>query len=245
MVTITPVDENNDDVFSIESLIGPTLLKAVKGTPVATEKEALESNSSGIIALYFSASWCPPCQRFTPILTEFYKTAKKVKIGFEIVYVSSDRSVEEFEKYYGKMPWLAIPSEEGSAQIKSKLAESLGVSGIPALAIIDTKTGEFISGGEARDAVMDAGGDMKKVITTVAKWKVAKRHPMRDAPGMMDKGANSRSFVGKVLSFMARNPMIVIGLMYLYKWVQKQMNADDDNSPPEVEAAPVVEGSEF
>jgi nucleoredoxin len=245
MVTITPLDENNDDVFSIESLIGPNLLKAVKGTPVATEKEALKSNTTGIIALYFSASWCPPCQRFTPILTEFYKTAKKSKLGFEIVYVSSDRSIEEFEEYYGKMPWLAIPSKEGSAQIKTKLAESLGVSGIPALAVIDTKTGEFISGGEARDAVMDAGGDMKEVIATIAKWKVAKRHPMWDAPRMMDKGANSRSFIGKVLSFMARNPMIIFGLIYLYKWVQKQMNDGGDNSPPEVEAAPVVEDSEF
>ena len=140
---------------------------------------------------------------------------------------------------------MAIPSEEGLAQIKAKLAESLGVSVIPELALINTKRGEFIWGGEARDMVMDVSDDMKKVIATVAKWKVAKRHPMWKAPGMMDKGANSRSFVGKVLSFMARNPMIIIGFMYLYKWVQKQMNPDEDNSPPEVESTSVVEDWEF
>jgi nucleoredoxin len=99
MVTITPVDENNKDVFSIESLLGPTLLKDVKGSPVSTAKEALKSNKSGIVALYFSASWCPPCQRFTPILIDFYNAAKEAKCGFEIVFVSSDRGTEEFEKY--------------------------------------------------------------------------------------------------------------------------------------------------
>lgn len=248
MVTITPVDENNKDVFSIESLIGPTLLKEVKGTPLATEKKALKSNDSGMIALYFSASWCPPCQRFTPILTEFYNAAKESKSGFEIVYVSSDRSIEEFEKYYGKMPWLAIPTVEGSAQIKTKLAELLGVRGIPAVAIIDTKTGEFISGGEARDAVMAAGGDKEKVTATIANWKASQRHPMSDAPRLMDAGAGSQSFIGKFLSFMAKNPMYIFGLIYLYKWLQKKMieaGYDGDNNPPEVEGAPVVEGSEF
>ena len=99
MVTVTPVDENNKDVFSIESLLGPTILKNIKGTPVPTKKEGLKSNTSGLVALYFSASWCPPCQRFTPILTDFYNAAKEQNCGFEIVFVSSDRDVEEWEKY--------------------------------------------------------------------------------------------------------------------------------------------------
>lgn len=99
MVTVTPVDENNNDVFDIETLLGPTLLKSVKGSPVPTAKDALKSNKSGMIALYFSASWCPPCQRFTPILSDFYNAAKEADCGFDIVYVSSDRSVEEFEGY--------------------------------------------------------------------------------------------------------------------------------------------------
>jgi nucleoredoxin len=99
MVTITPVDENNKDNFSMDSLLGPTLLKHVKGKAVPTVKEALKSNASGVIALYFSASWCPPCQRFTPIFIDFYNAAKEAGCGFEVVFVSSDSNAEEFEQY--------------------------------------------------------------------------------------------------------------------------------------------------
>jgi len=247
MVTITPIDENNKDVFSIESLLGPTLLKDVKGSPVPTVKEALKSNKSGIVALYFSASWCPPCKRFTPLLIDFYNAAKEAKSGFEIVFISSDRGTEEFEEYYGKMPWLSIPQIQGSAGIKTNLAETLGISAIPALAIIDTKTGEFILGGESRDDVVAAEGDKEKAAATVAKWQSAQRYPLSEGSKMMDTGKGSRNPLFKFLSFMAKNPMIIFGLMYFYKWIQKkmiEMGYDDDNSPPEVKV-PDVGGSEF
>ena len=101
MVTITPVDDNNKDVFSLESLVGEKLLKDVKGNAVPTE-DAFKSSNASLIGLYFSASWCPPCQRFTPILTEFYKAAKASNSGLEIVFISSDRSREEFDGYVSK-----------------------------------------------------------------------------------------------------------------------------------------------
>jgi len=247
MVTITPVDEKNKDVFSIESLLGPKLLKEVKGSPVSTANDALKSNKSGIVALYFSASWCPPCQRFTPVLIEFYNAAKKAKSGFEIIFVSSDRSSDEFEKYYGKMPWLSIPEGEGSTQIKSKLSDAIGVAGIPALAIIDTKTGEFIAGGEAREDVLEAGGDHEKVAAIIAKWKNAERHPLEEAPQRMDTGAaGSQNPLIRLISFVAKNPMIMIGFLYLYRWVQRRMaDGGTISSPEEVEAPVVEEESEF
>jgi len=63
-----------------------------------------------VAGLYFSAHWCPPCRGFTPELDKFYKQIKK-KVGdmFEIVFVSSDRSEEEWKNYFAEMPWLAIP----------------------------------------------------------------------------------------------------------------------------------------
>lgn len=223
MVTITPVDENNKEIFSMESLIGSTLLKDVKGkdSPVPFQ-EALKSNTSGIVALYFSASWCPPCQRFTPILIDFYNTAKAAKSGFEIVFVSSDRSSDEFDAYFAKMPWLSIAQIEGSAAIKTKLAETLGVTGIPAMAVLDAKTGEIISGGEARDDVMAAGGDKEKVAATLQKWKEAERFPMSQGPGIMGSG-KAQNPLFRFLSFLAKNPMIIFGFMYFVKWARRQM----------------------
>ena len=42
------------------------------------------------VLIYFSAHWCPPCQRFTPLLADFYDEHKD-KYSFEVLFVSSDR----------------------------------------------------------------------------------------------------------------------------------------------------------
>lgn len=247
MVTITPLDENNKDVFLLESLVGATLLKDGKGNAMSTG-DSIKSSNTSLVGLYFSASWCPPCQRFTPVLTEFYNAAKSSKSGLEIVFVSSDRHLEEFEAYYGKMPWLAIPQIQGSAEIKQKLSNALAVTGIPAIAILDAKTGEFILGGDARDDVMQAGGNAEQVSATIQKWKDAERHPISEAPRLMDSGAGARGPLSKFLSFMAKNPMIVFGLIYFYQWMQRKMieaGYDDDKTttPPVVDVTP--EDTEF
>ena len=62
-----------------------------------------------MIGVYFSASWCGPCRQFTPQLAQFYEAMNKKGKKFEIVWVSRDRSADEFVEYYDKMPWLAIP----------------------------------------------------------------------------------------------------------------------------------------
>ena len=44
-----------------------------------------------VIALYFSAHWCPPCRGFTPMLGEFYDDVKANGGEMEIVFISSDK----------------------------------------------------------------------------------------------------------------------------------------------------------
>ncbi|GAB4839790.1 hypothetical protein Ancab_020500 [Ancistrocladus abbreviatus] len=91
--------------------------------------------SGKIAGLYFSASWCPPCRGFTPILTEVYKELSSSKGDFEVVFISSDRDEESFNGYFAKMPWLAIPFSDKAAI--ERLGESFKVEGIPHLVIID------------------------------------------------------------------------------------------------------------
>jgi hypothetical protein len=83
-----------------------------------------------------------PDRGFTPKLVETYNTMKAKEIPFEIIFVSSDNSEEQFTEYWGEMPWLAIPFEDKRC---SKLSEFFEVQGIPMLAIVDPKNGNVIT----------------------------------------------------------------------------------------------------
>jgi nucleoredoxin len=86
------------------------------------------------VGLYFSASWCGPCQQFTPNLVEVYNDLFP-KGDFEIVFVSADEDDEAFKGYFSKMPWLAIPFSDSNT--RDRLDESFKVMGIPYLVILD------------------------------------------------------------------------------------------------------------
>lgn len=86
------------------------------------------------LGLYFSASWCGPCHRFTPVLAEAYE-GLQAKGDFEIVFVSADEDDEAFNKYFSNMPWLAIPFAD--SEKRDSLDELFKVRGIPNLVIID------------------------------------------------------------------------------------------------------------
>ncbi|GLC74047.1 hypothetical protein PLESTF_001454200 [Pleodorina starrii] len=108
-----------------------------------------------ILALYFSAHWCPPCRFFTPQLATAYKGFKESHAraaDWEVVFVSSDRDEKSFEEYFGEMPWLALPFEAREA--KAELSQLYKIRGIPSLIILDGETGALITA-NGRDALGD------------------------------------------------------------------------------------------
>eukprot|EP00253_Pinus_taeda_P015647 PITA_15647 len=84
------------------------------------------------VALYFSAHWCHPCRGFTPKLVKVYNELKERGEAFEIVFISDDMNEEDFEEYYGSMPWLALPFGD---ERKDHINDIFNVSGIPALIV--------------------------------------------------------------------------------------------------------------
>ena len=48
---------------------------------------------------YYTASWCGPCQKFTPSLVEFYNAHKPKSDQFEIVLITSDSDEGDMESY--------------------------------------------------------------------------------------------------------------------------------------------------
>ncbi|KAK4423825.1 putative nucleoredoxin 1 [Sesamum alatum] len=96
------------------------------------------------VGLYFSASWCGPCQRFTPNLVEVYNELLQDN-KFEIVFVSADEDDESFNAYFSKMPWLAIPFAD--SETRGRVDELFTVSGIPHLEILDENGNVLTSDG--------------------------------------------------------------------------------------------------
>ncbi|TVU46616.1 hypothetical protein EJB05_06162 [Eragrostis curvula] len=104
------------------------------------EQVKVSSIEASTVALYFSASWCPPCRRFTPKLIETYNELASQGKSFEVVFVSGDQDEEAFNSYFAKMPWLAVPFSDSEG--REGLNDRFKVSGIPHLVILNAKTGE-------------------------------------------------------------------------------------------------------
>ena len=74
-----------------------------------------------VVGIYFSAHWCGPCRTFTPQLATWYNKLKAGSNGenFEIIFVSSDRSEEDYDDYFQEMPWFALPYEEREKKVRA------------------------------------------------------------------------------------------------------------------------------
>ncbi len=117
----------------MESLLSATLIDA-SGNEVPTS-----TILGGVVGLYFSAHWCPPCRGFTPVLSKWYSDFKTNNPDkkFNIVFVSSDRSEEDFKGYHKEMTFHALPFNERAK--KSELSSKFGVRGIPTLIFLDAE----------------------------------------------------------------------------------------------------------
>lgn len=79
----------------VRELVGEDVLMKGKLGAVSTVSTAAWENK--VVALYFSASWCPPCQEFTPRLVGIYTEAQRKHKDFELIFVSHDKTIEQFQ----------------------------------------------------------------------------------------------------------------------------------------------------
>ncbi|KAL3794621.1 hypothetical protein ACHAWO_007487 [Cyclotella atomus] len=137
-----------------DELLGTMLLNS-KGEEVFTST-ALEGKK--YVMLYFSAHWCPPCRAFTPLLAEAYNahikylnetnTAEGAEVKaeqnstgeIEVIFISLDSAVSEYEQYRSTMPWFSVPHA-----ILWRLNIKDEVRSIPTLVILDGESGEVIT----------------------------------------------------------------------------------------------------
>ena len=139
----------------MEALLGSHL----KGKNGDVPASSLNLNKP--VLLYFSASWCPPCRQFTPKLEELYTQVNAGEKHFEVIYVSWDQTLQQYNDYYSHMSWLAIPFE--NSQVKESLYQRYGVNGVPTLIVVN-RNGDPVTK-EGRNDVM------QKKQAAIAEWQ--------------------------------------------------------------------------
>jgi nucleoredoxin len=226
---------------SMESLLGPTLLG--KDDKVVSTRVALDKTD--FVLLYFSASWCPPCRAFSPVLKEFYQNVQDL---VEVVYISSDKDYLEFQGYFGTMPWLSLPERNPSSsstttstsssspsvvEIKNQLAQTCQVRGIPTLICLERKTGHFVTD-QARNQIQtvlsssSSSNGPARVLAcrelVTKTWKVeTPTVPLSEAKfGVAGAGggAGGGSIGALLLSILFRfikNPINIFAMLYFFK----------------------------
>lgn len=127
--------------------------------------DAGEHLKDKVVALYFSAMWCPPCRAFTPKLKKFYEELKEAGKNFEVVFVSRDRSAEDLKEYYDEHhgPWAYI--EFGSEKIP-ELLEKYTVKTIPTCRLIKPDGAVVVE--DARTEVQEEG--VNNALELWDKW---------------------------------------------------------------------------
>ena len=137
---------------------------------VSSAREAVHIDALGaqpskrkLVALYFSAHWCPPCRAFTPRLAAQFAALKQTctDVELDVVFVSLDRSESAFAKYLAEQRraagtargWFALPW--AAASTREKAASFFRVEGIPRL-IVFNSTGTIVSSSTQAEALTPA-----------------------------------------------------------------------------------------
>ena len=126
-----------------DAIVGGTKLERADGTENLAGgggQTSVESLGGKVVALYFTASWCGPCRRFTPKLVDLYERVRGVSGGgsdFEVVLVSWDERQADKEAYAQShgMRWLALPHEKRN--LADELTLRYDVQFIPTLVVVE------------------------------------------------------------------------------------------------------------
>ena len=111
-------------------------------------KAELSELNGKIIAVYFSASWCPPCRAFSPLLVNLADKLQEEGKPFALVLVGRDQDKKKALAYMKShdMTGYLVPPE---AKENRALCERYGVRGIPYLVIVDSSAKTIDAQGRA------------------------------------------------------------------------------------------------
>jgi nucleoredoxin len=171
MFTVAPRDTDllesarkllvNKDAFPgriTEDLAGK-MIHPSTGAPLTLEAK----EQPKIYAFYRGAAWCGPCRQFSPSLVKFYNEMKPKYPGFEVIYISGDKSAAEMKGYAKEagFSWRAVPSNR---QPELQLVNPLFQQYIPQLVVTDRQGSVLID-----SAQMGTAAALKQLEALVKK----------------------------------------------------------------------------
>eukprot|EP00128_Syssomonas_multiformis_P013022 Colp12_sorted_trinity150504_noHs@30155 len=178
---------------------------------------SLEDNE--LIAVYLSAHWCPPCRRFTPMLSELYTKLRAQGKKLEIIFLTCDRSEQQFDDYFNEMPWLAVPF--GDDAIEGFQSE-YPIEGIPTLFLFNNK-GELQSN-EGVEIVFEHGEngfpytkERLAELERIEKEKMAK-YTLKEFLGTKDRDYILKNHAGEQVKIAELESNDVVGFYFSAHW---------------------------
>lgn len=137
-------DPNGADIKAkIPSALEGRLVDA-SGKPYSLTKDG--AGVPKYYLFYYSASWCPPCVRFTPDLVRFYNRMKASNPELLVVLVPSDKSSDAAVAYMKKAR-MSFPGVDFDQLAKTKIPGNPG-NGIPALRLTDADGKDLLTSAE-------------------------------------------------------------------------------------------------
>ncbi|KNC48572.1 thioredoxin 1 [Thecamonas trahens ATCC 50062] len=149
------------------------------------------------LAFYFGAK-CKPCDKFTPVLTQFYAEACAATSEFEVVFVSTDVSEAEMYDFLDQhpMPWIRLPFR---GKYRQRVLDEFGVAELPTLVIV-APDGSVLSMNGRKEVLATQpgkGGRPPKISVTdlLSKWRAdaGDSNPELGAPGAEDYDDNAEA----------------------------------------------------
>ncbi len=137
--------------------------ESADGSPANSDDDGPSSLQGRTVALYFTASWCGPCQRFTPKLVQLYEqagAAGRGSSGFEVVLVSWDELSDDRKSYARQhgMHWLTLPHTSEMRKLADELTLRYDVMAIPTLVVLNVSP----DGKEARVLTREGRMDVER-----------------------------------------------------------------------------------
>jgi thiol-disulfide isomerase/thioredoxin len=143
------LEAGDDPADRVPLAVGAALpavaLKGLDGKPID-----LKSYAGRVLVIDFWATWCGPCLTELPKLTEVYEKYKS-REDFALIGISRDFEEADLRNFLMGRPRMTWPQVVGADNGSDEAAEKFGVSGIPALFVIDKKGNVAVTGISAEE----------------------------------------------------------------------------------------------